>query len=247
MNGMRWLGVVRHGESTGNVAREEAETDGVDVIDIPERDADVPLSPLGRDQAAAVGRWLADMPARHRPDVVISSPYLRARDTARIALDAAGLGARTPRLVFDERLRDRELGVLDLLTTHGVTARVPDEEARKRRLGKFYYRPPGGESWADMALRLRSLLGELDRDHAGGRALLFGHEAVVYLLRYIVEHLSEAEVLEIGRATLLANCSVTAWERGSGELRLVRFNDVDHLPRQGVPPTSDRRDRVHGA
>jgi broad specificity phosphatase PhoE len=37
----------------------------------------------------------------------------------------------------DERLRDRELGVLDLLTMQGVKARFPQEAERRRWLGKF--------------------------------------------------------------------------------------------------------------
>ena len=66
--------LVRHGESVGNVARDAAESSGADVIDIDLRDADVPLGDRGREQAEAAGRDLAE----HRPDVVWSSPYLRA-------------------------------------------------------------------------------------------------------------------------------------------------------------------------
>ena len=58
--GPRSLLVVRHGESAGNVARDAAEADGLATIDIVERDMDVPLSPLGERQAAALGEWLAD-------------------------------------------------------------------------------------------------------------------------------------------------------------------------------------------
>ncbi len=128
---LEWVGVLRHGESTGNVAREVAETAGADVIDLAERDADVPLTGSGRDQAAAAGELLAG----HRPDVVVTSTYRRAWDTARLAAPA-GVA-----IVPDERLRDRELGVLDLLTSRGVRERWPDEARRKRRLGRFYYRP----------------------------------------------------------------------------------------------------------
>src|SRR4051812_18548318 len=146
-----WLGVVRHGESSGNVIAADAERDGLELIDIPQRDADVPLSDTGREQAGAVGRWLADLPADRQPDAVVVSPYLRARQTAELAVE--GIRARP---VVDERLRDRELGIIDLHTGHGVRARLPEEADRRARLGKFYYRPPGGESWTDVLLRLRS-------------------------------------------------------------------------------------------
>jgi broad specificity phosphatase PhoE len=236
---LQWLGIVRHGESIGNVAATKAETDRVELIDILERDADVPLSQTGREQAAAVGRWLAELPRGQRPDVVVVSPYLRTVQTAELALD----GLDIP-MVRDERLRDRELGILDLLTTHGIRTRLPAEATRRQRLGKFYYRPPGGESWADVALRLRSLLGDLRRDHADGRVLLVGHEAVVFLLRYLLENLTEADLTELARDSTLGNCSISSWRRGAdGFLSLVDFNRVDHLRREGATPT--REEEVH--
>jgi 2,3-bisphosphoglycerate-dependent phosphoglycerate mutase len=232
MEQLQWLGVVRHGQSTGNVIAEAAETGGLEVIDILERDADVPLSDLGREQAAAVGRWLADQPDDERPEVAVISPYLRARRTAELALAGSGL----PEIV-DERLRDRELGVLDRLTRRGVAARLPDEGRRRKYLGKFYYRPPGGESWADVLLRLRTLLCELRQDHPDGRVLLFSHEAVVLLVRYLVERLSEAELMVIAPSVSIANGSITSWRRVAGELRPELFNSVEHLHRYGAAPT----------
>jgi broad specificity phosphatase PhoE len=236
---LEWLSIVRHGESTGNVAATRAETGGLELIDIPERDADVPLSKTGRHQAIAIGRWLASLPAEQRPQVAIVSPYLRAVQTAELALSDAGI-----RRAVDERLRDRELGILDLLTAHGVQTRLPAEAARRKRLGKFYYRPPGGESWADVTLRLRSLLGDLRRDHPDGRVLLISHEAIVLLLRYLLEELSEAEVVALARRTTIANGSRTTWRRVPvGNLSIVDFNRVDHLQREGARPT--REDEVH--
>ncbi|WP_326951037.1 MULTISPECIES: histidine phosphatase family protein [unclassified Amycolatopsis] len=200
---LEWVGVLRHGESTGNVAREVAETAGADVIDLAERDADVPLTGPGRDQAAAAGELLAG----HRPDVVVTSTYRRAWDTAKLAAPA-GVA-----IVPDERLRDRELGVLDLLTSHGVRERWPDEARRKRRLGRFYYRPPGGESWADVVLRVRSLLAELSAERPGARVLLSAHEMTVFALRYLLEGLPEPDLMRAAAATAVPNGSLTTWER----------------------------------
>ncbi len=229
-----WL--VRHGESTGNVAREVAESGGAELIDLAERDADVPLSDHGRRQAAALGRWFAELPAAERPTHALSSPYRRAHDTAVEAL--AGLPSVPLRV--DERLRDRELGILDLLTTAGVMARYPDEAARRRRLGKLYHRPPGGESWADVALRLRAVLAELTVDRPGGRVVLFTHEAPIFLARYIIEELSEVELLDVARATTLANCSLTRYERAAdGALHLEEFNATSMLERDGAQPTEE--------
>jgi len=232
MEQLQWLGVIRHGQSTGNVIAQDAETGGLEAIDIPERDADVPLSGTGREQAEAVGSWLSGLGREERPQVAIVSPYLRTRQTAELALAGTGIPA-----VVDERLRDRELGVLDLLTGRGVQARLPEEYARRARHGKFYYRPPGGESWADVLLRLRALLRELRQDHPGGRVLLFGHEATVLLVRYLAESLSEAELMEVAHATTVANCSISTWRRGDDALRPELFNSVAHLHQEGAPPT----------
>jgi probable phosphoglycerate mutase len=229
-----WL--IRHGESTGNVASAVAEHGGAELISLAERDADVPLSELGQRQAAAVGSWLAGLPEQQRPTVALASPYRRAHDTARAALSRLD-GVL---LQVDERLRDRELGALDLHTVTGVMARYPDEAARRKRLGKLYHRPPGGESWADVALRLRSLLGDVRFDFSDERVVLFTHEAPVLLVRYIIERLSEEELMRIARSTTLANCSVTRYERGTdAQLHLVAFNATDVLHREGAQPTAE--------
>jgi broad specificity phosphatase PhoE len=216
--------LVRHAESVGNLARDLAEANGEALIDIAMRDMDVPLSPRGAEQAAQLGEWIAESMA---PTVVYSSPYVRAAETARLASDTL---AQVGPVVLDERLREREFGVLDRLTRVGIEARFPDEAAARGRVGKFYYRPPGGESWCDVALRVRSFLDTVAREHAGEEVVVVAHEVVVYLFRYVLERLTEADVLALGRATDLANCSVTQYElagdAGADALELVGFNVV---------------------
>ena len=85
----RTLWIVRHGQSAGNVARDAAEAAGLPVIDIVERDIDTPLSELGRRQAVALGHWFGELPAERRPEVLLCSPYVRARETAQSAYQAA--------------------------------------------------------------------------------------------------------------------------------------------------------------
>jgi broad specificity phosphatase PhoE len=225
---------VRHGESTGNVAREAAEAEQAEIITIDRRDPDVPLSPRGRDQAEAVGRWLAGRGDGRPVDAVWSSPFTRARETADIALATAGLAIPVH---LDERLRDRELGVLDRLTWRGVAARYPDEAVRRRWLGKLYYRPPGGESWSDVALRLRSFLGELVAA-APPVVMIFAHDAVIMLLRYVLEGLDEEQLMALTRSQTVANGSVTRLVRTDDTgWRVAGFNEQDHLIAAGAPPT----------
>ncbi|MER7007275.1 histidine phosphatase family protein [Dactylosporangium sp. NPDC000555] len=224
------LTVIRHGQSTANVAFAAAEAAGLLESGVAGRDADVELSALGRAQAETLGRWLAGLPARRRPERVLCSPYLRARQTWRIAAEtAAGLDAKLPDEILDDRLGDRLMGQLELLTTAAIAARFPAEAARRRMDGEFGYRPPGGESFGDIAARLSAVLRDINDLHAGRRVTLVAHDAVVLMTRYVVEELSFQELATIVRAGAVANGSITEFDGSSGRLRLAKYNVVDHL------------------
>ena len=229
-----WL--VRHGESIANVAAADADREGHDVIRTQFRDADVPLSPLGERQAAALGEWLALNSTEYKPHAAWVSSYLRAQQTIAIAMSNAGFDMSVR---VDERLRDRELGILDLLTTQGVENRLPDEATRRHWLGKFYYRPPGGESWADVALRLRSFLRDLDLYADGQCVLVAAHDAVILIFLYLCNELSEQQLLDFSLTHTVTNGSVTKLLRPSGEgvWTLRTFSTSEHLDRAGVPST----------
>jgi broad specificity phosphatase PhoE len=235
--------IVRHGQSAGNVARDEAEAAGHPIIDIPMRDVDVPLSELGEQQAGALGRWFAQMPEEARPSIVLSSPYLRAQETARLTLDAAKMDmGNDVTFITDERLREKEFGVLDRLTKHGIRQKYPEQAEIRSVLGKFYHRPPGGESWCDVILRLRSVIDTITRDYRRERVLVVSHQVVVSCFRYLLERMSEEEIMTIDREKNVANCSVTSYEfdptlgrRGKLSLRL--FNFVAPLEEAGAEVT----------
>jgi len=246
------LWIVRHGESAGNVARDAAYASGLAVIDIAERDVDVPLSDLGERQSRALGDWFGALGDDERPTAVLTSTYLRARQTAQSIRDAGGVAHHAP-TVIDERLREKEFGVLDRLTKLGIEQRFPDQAQLRARIGKFYFRPPGGESWCDVILRLRSVLDtvSLHYSHPGSRVLVVGHQVIVLCLRYLIEELTEEEILAIDRSGEVANCGVTSYtldrNLGSGgRLRLDRYNFVAPLEEAGAPVTS-RPDTPAGA
>lgn len=223
------LTVVRHGQSVANTAFATAEAGGPAGPELTGRDADVALSPTGWAQADQLGRWLAGLPAGRRPQAVVCSPYLRARQTwTRMAAVAAGLGVAAPAAALDERLRDRAMGVLELMTAAAIAERFPAEAARCAREGEFRYRPPGGESFLDIAARLRTLLHDLDAGHAGERVLLVAHDAVVLMLRQLIEELSLVE-LEVLAREPVANASVTRFDGRSGRLAVAEYNVTAHL------------------
>lgn len=262
-----WL--IRHGESIANRAASAAEAEGAEVIHIEMRDADVPLSEDGERQASALGAIFADNGERLRLDStrLWVSTYLRARQTLELALDAAQLPLSPRR---DERLRDRELGILDLLTRHGAQTRHPEEEERRDWLGKFSYRPPGGESWADLALRLRSVLRDVEDDarptrnignargtgsgdeeevdrtnDSGSLGVIVAHDSIVMLLLYVCLGWDEAELLEFASTHSVKNASVTRISRGAPDepWQLDAFSDTTHLERAGAPVTHHSGER----
>jgi broad specificity phosphatase PhoE len=228
------LVLVRHGESVGNVADADARQRGADRLDLSARDADVELSPRGQEQAQVLRRWLADQEESARPTLVVTSPYVRAADTAAQALGSLSLDP-----VLDERLRERDLGVLDGLTGAGIRSAHPEEAERRTKLGKFYYQPPSGESWADVVLRVRSLLADLREGFDDARVWLFTHQAVIMSFRYVLEGLSEQELLEIDRSHRIGNVSTTRYQRGSGGFELVHFADTSIVGRTDTDVTHE--------
>jgi broad specificity phosphatase PhoE len=237
---LRELLLVRHGESLANVAAAEAYAAGAARIAVPARDPDVELSPLGVEQAEALGRRLGDLTADEVPQALWVSTYRRARATAARALEVAGLDLPT---VVDERLRDRELGILDTLTWQGVEQLHPEEAARRVFLGKYYHRPPGGESWADVTLRIRSALRDL-ADAGAERVLLVSHDATTLIIRGVLEGIQEAELLELSRTEPVPNASVTRLVHEADGWRAEPVNDVSHL--RGEAPMTEHGGEHHG-
>ena len=95
-----------------------------------------------------------------------------------------------------------------------------------------------------MILRLRSALDTLSLHYADRRVLIVSHQVVVLCLRYLLESMTEAQILTVDRAGDVANCSVTEYGLDSqagpnGELKLLRYNFVAPLERAGAPVTHE--------
>jgi broad specificity phosphatase PhoE len=234
------LWIVRHGQSAGNVARDEAELAGLPLIALKTRDADVPLSPLGEQQAAALAQWFAGKPEAERPNIFMTSPFVRAQQTCSAVAQAVAFDADDVQV--DERLREKEFGILDRYTRHGILEKFPELAEQRKLVGKFYFRPPGGESWCDVVLRLRSLLEVLRRDHVGDRVLIVGHQVIVNCFRYLLECLQEEEVLAIDAKADVPNCGITeyALDRNAPDARfhLVQANLALPLEATDTPVTT---------
>jgi broad specificity phosphatase PhoE len=242
------LWIVRHGQSAGNVARDAAELGAMTTVASAGRDVDAPLSPLGDQQAQALGHWFAALPVQERPEIVFSSSYLRARQTADRLLRALhgpspeGDDPEEIACVRDERLREKEFGILDRLTPLGIREKYPELAEQRLHVGKFYFRPPGGESWCDVILRLRSFLDMLRRECRGDRVLVVAHQVIVNCMRYLLERLDERQILAIDRRGDVPSCGITSYVFGPragrrGKLVLHLENFVSPLREADAPVT----------
>jgi broad specificity phosphatase PhoE len=213
------------------------------VFGIETRDIDTPLSPLGFYQAQSLGHWFGRLPAAKAPELLLCSPYVRAVQTARVLLASAGLAGKV-RMQLDERLREKEFGILDRLTTLGIRERYQELSEQRAHVGKFYFRPPGGESLCDVILRLRSLQEMMTLEHGGCRVLVVAHQVIVNCMRYLIEQMDEAGVMDMDRRGDVPNCGVTSYLRtydaeGVASLQLDLVNFVAPLLQERTPVTSE--------
>ena len=166
---------------------------------------DVPLTEAGRAAAAS----LRDRLARYEFTTVLTSPLLRARETAELA----GLGERAEP---ERDLREYDYGAYEGLTT---------DEIRERRPGWFLWRDgvPGGETPDQVGDRAdRAIARALE---AGGDAVLFAHGHVLRALgaRWIELPAAYAGHLALGTAAV---CEL-GLERDRRVIHL--WNDTAHL------------------
>jgi broad specificity phosphatase PhoE len=147
---------------------------------------------------------------------------------AEAELRAAGVAL--PCRVTDPRLYDRFRGTLAHIPVSEVRERYPELYAAEQA-DPLGYRPPGGESFHDVAARVAGVLDRIAADTRHRRVLIVAHDAVILLLRRLLEHLDDAGTLAVAAQGLAGNASVTAWAEEAGDYRLLYYDHRAHLPR----------------
>jgi broad specificity phosphatase PhoE len=150
--------LVRHGESLGN-------RDRIFAIN----PAELALTELGYRQARAVADQIASM---FQCELVVASPYLRARETARVIAERLKLP-----LEIEPQLFERDVGSLKgqsydcLERASGYDSALP-----------WAWKPLGGESYEDVKARVAPILDRLARAHLERDVVIVSHGAVMQTL-----------------------------------------------------------------
>jgi len=147
--------LVRHGESSGNRDRIFATSP-----------SNLPITELGYRQAHLAAKRIGEL---FRPELVVTSPYLRANETARIIAGALALP-----LEIEPNLHEREMGVqrgksYDSLLTD------PDYDPRR----PWAWKPQGGESYEEVQLRVAPILDRLAAAHPDREVVIVSHGGVM--------------------------------------------------------------------
>jgi broad specificity phosphatase PhoE len=178
---------------------------------------DPELTALGHAQAAGAARRLA---ARGDVEAVLTSPLRRARQTAAAVADATGAP-----LVEREGLIETDFGAWEGLTF--AEARDRDPELHGRWLGSHDVAPPGGESFAQVALRVAAERDAILAEHAGGTVVVVTHVTPIKML--LRDALAAGpELLYRLHLDLASLSEAHYYPDGGTSVRLV--NDTGHHP-----------------
>lgn len=260
----RNLFFVRHGESEGNVALNAAKHG--DESHFTEEYMNRPgrawaLSPVGVEQATAAGLWLQkelerisaerlqelqdsrlrslilDEDADHDEKAssrFYVSPLVRTKETASY-LSLTNLGAsRLWRL--NRSIRERDWGDIELMTKTAYREAYPDS-AKKERLDPLYWRPPGGESIADVAEnRVRNFFDTLHRECNHQDVVAVSHGEFIRAVHLTLTRINDEvyEAWEGLRPPSQEDTSGTKLEHNSrGQLQFTIKNcEIFHYTRQ---------------
>lgn len=195
--------VVRHGETVWN--REGRQQGWLDTD----------LTELGVAQTQAVAEGLAEAGIA----AVYSSDLGRAVKSAQIIAEKLGLA-----VVTEERLRERNLGIVQGMTLAEFAEEKPDEYARFSSCDADYV-VPEGESRRQISERVVASVNDIAGRHEGKRVLLVAHGGVLNsMFRYAVGLEPAGE-----RGFLLYNSSINMFVVRNGKWQLARWGDTHHL------------------
>ena len=219
MNWPSLLVFVRHAESEGNIISGDERAR----LAIPNHS--YVLTERGKQQSAITGEYLKKRFGEF--DAYYQSYYARTKQTLQIMYPDA--------VTFeDARLAERGGGIMQTMTKAELTARFPEEDARKKKEGLYSFRPLGGENWPDVELRIHSFLSSLMRDHAGKKVLCVVHGHWLVLFQRVMHHFSIETATDRFLHGEFGNASVTIYEgKQAGDNSKLELVEENIIPWEG--------------
>ena len=132
------------------------------------------------------------------------SPMLRCRMTAEAIL---GAGAKAESVIYDDRLIEQDCGEYHGMKLDDVWDRVKDGPRSDWHFLHPDHQPPGGESYAMLHERSRSVVADIEAREAG-HLVVVGHAMVI---RSLLAHtlgisLDQSLAVEVGNLSLTELC-----------------------------------------
>lgn len=205
---------VRHGESEGNLAVEKAEQGDASHFtdDFKNRHSSTwNLTSKGEEQAIIAGEWIKKNISDGKFDGYFCSTYKRAKRTAGL------LGLPDALWYVRDYIREHDWGNLDAMTDEERRVKHPDV-MKRRDINKYYFAAPGGESLADVIIRVRvGILTTLYREFPNKTALVVSHGNIMWPIRIIMESLLPEQFQEIrdkqDPKDKIYNCQIIQYSR----------------------------------
>lgn len=182
----RNLFLVRHGQSEGNMVRRQFEETKKESFFSDEflglHESQYELTTLGVEQARAAGRWLYENKWLVFDRLLVSN-NVRAMQTA------AYLNLPDAKWLIDFNLRERDGGLFNVMKPTRRDS-VYQEQQKFYDTQPFLFRPPQGESIADVCQRIKIVLDTLARECDNQNVLITCHGHVMRAFRIILERMS---------------------------------------------------------
>jgi NAD+ kinase len=206
------LVLIRHGESEGNIASHKSKKGDHSAFTgefMNRHSSQWRLSDKGIMQAQSTGEWIRNN-LNFTFDRCYSSEYIRALETA------AHLGIEDAQWYAELYLRERNWGDLDRISVKDRNRKYKDS-MRERAIDPFYWRPPNGESMADLCQRIDRVLDTLHRECDGKNVIIVCHREVMWTFRVRLERMSQRQfhILDSSRdpRDQIDNCHILHYTR----------------------------------
>ncbi len=186
------LVLVRHGYSEGNLVSDKSKQgdDSLYTPDFRQRPHHrLRLTSEGRDQAQTAGKWILNNIGEEFDRYYVSS-YIRTRETAAL------LGLPRAEWRIDPRLRERDWGDIGSMPKSWFKSTY-ERNAFMKQIDSLYWRPPGGESIADVRLRVRNLFDTLHRECGGQTVIIVTHVEFMWAARAELEYMTDEQWVEL--------------------------------------------------